>query len=455
MEFIRYHAMQTSIKLAEERGAFPAITGSIYDPAHLTWTPPIPITPYERDFKRPSIDWETISIGIKQHGIRNAAQTTIAPTGTIATVAGCEGYGCEPVFALAYIRHVNDNGHDLPLTYASPQFETALVEAGIDEVTRTAIIEEIMETGTCQGNEAVPEQIQHVFAVSQDISAEEHVRMQAAMQAFVDNSLSKTVNFPSNATEDDVATAYKLAWKLGCKGITVYVTGSRQKVVLETKATSKEKEGLVMVEPVHAEEHNEYQPGAEHVWSASKKPRPKRLRGYTYTIGTPVGKAFVTVNENGGDHPFEVFISTAKAGSETAAVSEAIGRLISYLLRLASPVLPRERLKEIVNQLSGIGGGRSLGFGPNRVRSLPDGVAQTLAEYLDDSEEYQEDAAHGGNGNYGKYPVRPSDITESLPSATTVQPAFQIGDLCPECGQAAVVNEEGCRKCYACGYSEC
>jgi ribonucleoside-diphosphate reductase alpha chain len=191
----------------------------------------------------------------------------------------------------------------------------------------------------------------------------------------------------------------------------------------------------------------------EHVWSASKKPRPRRLRGYTYNISTPVGKAFVTINENGGDHPFEVFVSTAKAGSETAAVSEAIGRLISYLLRIASPVLPRERLKEIVKQLSGIGGGRSLGFGPNRVRSLPDGVAQALAEYLDDSEEYQEDAATGGNGFYGKYPIRPSDIPEKLSASTTA--AQQIGDLCPECGQAAVVNEEGCRKCYACGYSEC
>jgi len=127
--------------------------------------------------------------------------------------------------------------------------------------------------------------------------------------------------------------------------------------------------------------------------------------------------------------------------------------LISYLLRIASPILPRERLKEIVKQLSGIGGGRSLGFGPNRVRSLPDGVAQTLAEYLEDSEEYQEASANGGNGGYGKYPIRPSDIPEKSPS--TPPPGYLIGDLCPECGQAAVVNEEGCRKCYACGYSEC
>jgi len=452
-EFIRYHAMLTSIELAKKRGAFPAIKGSIYDPDQISWLPPKPLTPYSCDFMRPEVVWEKVIQGIKTHGIRNAAQTTIAPTGTIATVAGCEGYGCEPVFALAYIRHVNDNGHDLPLTYTSPQFENALVEAGIDEQTRQSIIEQVMESGTCQGNEAVPGEVQHVFVVSQDITADEHVLTQAAMQAFVDNSLSKTVNFPPNTTEEDVATAYILAWKLGCKGITVYVTGSRQKVVLETKATSRDKElalqseqGLAVTPQVSTDEE-------EPVWSASKKPRPRRLRGYTYSISTPVGKAFVTINENGGDHPFEVFVSTAKAGSETAAVSEAIGRLISYLLRLASPVLPRERLKEIVMQLSGIGGGRSLGFGPNRVRSLPDGVAQALAEYLEDSEEYQEAAANGGNGGYGKYPIRPSDIPEKTPSAA--QPAFQIGDLCPECGQAAVVNEEGCRKCYACGYSEC
>ena len=453
MEFIRFHAMLTSISLAEKRGAFPAIHGSIYDPGHITWQPPRPLVPFESDFNRPEVDWANVIEGIKAHGIRNAAQTTIAPTGTIATVAGCEGYGCEPVFALAYIRHVNDNGHDLPLMYASPQFESALLEAGLDESTRHSIVEQVMENGTCQDNEAVPDEVKQVFVVSQDITAEEHVRTQASMQAFVDNSLSKTINFPADASEEDVAMAYMLAWKLGCKGITVYVTGSRQKVVLETKATSREKESPPHEEPVAAGTQVPYAGEEEHAWSVSKKPRPRRLRGYTYSISTPVGKAFVTINENGGDHPFEVFVSTAKAGSETAAVSEAIGRLISYLLRLASPILPRERLKEIVKQLSGIGGGRSLGFGPNRVRSLPDGVAQTLQEYLEDSEEYQEATANGENPNYERYPIRPSDLPEK--GSSPAQPAFQIGDLCPECGQAAVVNEEGCRKCYACGYSEC
>ncbi len=432
MEFVRYHAMRTSIALARERGAFPAIQGSIYDPDDLKWQPPRPLSAYRRDWGRPALDWEAIVEGISEHGIRNAAQTTIAPTGTIATVSGIEGYGCEPVFALAYIRHVNDNGKDLQLTYTSPRFEQALTEAGLDEGQRQRIIEQVLEQGTCQNIPEVPEHIRHTFVVSADISAEEHVRMQAALQAFVDNSLSKTINFPEGATEEDVATAYKLAWKLGCKGITVYVTGSREKVVLETRATARKK-GAV---PEEAESPSQ---GQLTLWHDTKKPRPRSLHGYTYSISTPLGKAFITINENGGSQPFEVFINTSKAGSETAAVSEAIGRLLSYLLRLASPVEPRQRLREIVRQLSGIGGGRSLGFGPNRVRSLPDGVAQALAEYL---EEFGAGAAApaGGNGNG---------------HAHAAQPTLKIGDLCPECGEAAVVNEEGCRKCYACGYSEC
>ncbi|MDI6695419.1 MAG: adenosylcobalamin-dependent ribonucleoside-diphosphate reductase [Anaerolineales bacterium] len=457
MEFVRYHAMRVSIELAKTRGAFPAIQGSIYDPQNLRWQPPQPITPYRRDWGRPALDWEAICDGIRRYGIRNAAQTTVAPTGTIATVAGCEGYGCEPVFALAYIRHVNDNGRDLQLVYASPLFEQALTDAGLEEDARQQIFDRVMERGTCQDLEEVPQSIREVFVVSQDIRAEEHVRMQAAMQAFVDNSLSKTINFPEDATEEDVALAYQLAWELGCKGITVYVTGSRQKVVLETKATARQKqEGDTELRQVQLAEVGSPQaekPAVEQLplWHDKKKPRPRRLPGYTITADTPLGKAFVTINENGGGQPFEVFINTAKAGSDTAAVSEAIGRLISYILRLASPVPPRERLRDVWQQLSGIGGGRSLGFGPNRVRSLPDGVAQALAEYLENSEahraEQEEDEALGGNGF--------NLLSETARNAEHGQRIDRIGDLCPECGQAALVNEEGCRKCYACGYSEC
>jgi len=476
MEFVRYHCMKTSVELAEARGPFPAIQNSIYDMDNMTWTPPQSLAKYQHNWSRPAVQWDAIVSGIKKHGIRNAAQTTVAPTGTIATVAGCEGYGCEPVFALAYIRHVNDNGKDLQLTYASPRFDEALKKLGLGEEKRQEVVEQVMSEGTCQHIAEIPQAVRDTFVVSGDVTAEEHVRMQAALQAFVDNSLSKTVNFSEGATVEDVSHAYMqaalqafvdnslsktvnfsegatvedvshaymLAWELGCKGITVYVTGSRDKVVLETKATADKKEPVpAKLEGAPVEEAL--------IWHESKKPRPRALTGKTFNIDTPAGKAFITINENGGTQPFEAFINTAKAGSETAAVSEAIGRLISYILRLASPVVPTERMREVVRQLIGIGGGRSLGFGPNRVRSLPDGIGQVLDQYLREKEGLApalDEEKPSGNGNGGHKIENEMDFAEATPLQ-------KVGDLCPECGEAAVVNEEGCRKCYACGFSEC
>ncbi len=419
MEFVRYHAMMTSVELARQRGPFLAIRGSIYDPQNLKWSPPKPIEPFTCDWGRPALDWNEVVTGIKRYGIRNAAQTTIAPTGTIATVAGVESYGCEPVFALAYTRHVNDNGKDLQLNYVSPLFENALIQEGVDEKNREAIFERVRLTGTCQDVDLVSPGIRDVFVVASDIQPEEHVRMQAALQAFVDNSLSKTINFPQTAKVEDVASAYFLAWKLGCKGITVYVAGSREQVVLETKETALKKA------KADGEAAREYV-------VAQKKPRSHALTGQTYKIATPLGAAYVTVNRNGENQPFEVFCNVGKAGSDTAAVSEAIGRLISLALRMPSPLTPTERLQQVVEQLSGIGGGRPMGFGLQRVRSLPDGVAQVLAEELGEVR--------------AKHHEEPDSKQLEL---------FRIGDLCPECGQASFVAEEGCRRCLSCSYSEC
>jgi len=437
MEFVRYHCMLTSIELAKERGPFLAIAGSLYDPQNLKWTPPTPLKPYQQNYGRPAVNWEDVVNGIKQHGIRNACQTTVAPTGTIATVAGCEAYGCEPVFALAYIRHVNDRGQDLKLLYTSPLFEKALMDAGVEAAARAKIVDQVLAQGSCQNIPEVPKSVRQAFVVSQDITAEEHVWMQAAIQRFVDNSLSKTCNFPETAMEEDVAQAYMLAWELGCKGLTVYVTGSREKVVLETHATAKSKEKPEATKEIVKTE-------ALPLFHETKKPRPTRLRGSTMQVNTPLGKSFVTINENGGQQPFEVFITTAKAGSETAAVSEAIGRLISYILRLASPVSPRERMAEVARQLAGIGGGRSIGFGPNRVASLPDGVARALAEYLNQ-------ATASGEAPHPEAPT----LNAPASAPASGQMTLKIGDLCPECGEAALVNEEGCKKCYACGFSQC
>ena len=413
---------------------------------------------------------------------------------TISTVSGVEGYGCEPVFALAYYRYVNDeDGKRIRLRYVSPLFMQALEQTDLDEATRERLIEHVLEYGTLQNFPGeLPDWLRHTFVVAQDVSAEEHVRMQAALQVFVDNAISKTINFPATATPDDVAQAFMLAWKLGVKGLTVYVTGSRETVVLETKATAKEKGQAVDEETPPPEPAPADQAAATEtattlaagprgagstptlrqevsavtqptLWPEVKKPRPEVLKGFTFQVNTPLGKAFVTINENGGDQPFEVFINTAKAGSETAAISEAIGRLISYILRLSSPVKPIERLEEIIRQLRGIGGDRPLGFGPYRIRSLPDGVGYALEKYL---QHYRERMAGPTNGEHAEaraseplpllMPPSQGANGDENPQNTGESRVFvQAGHLCPECGQATLIYEEGCAKCYSCGYSEC
>jgi len=418
MEYIRFHAMKASISLARSRGPFPAISGSVYDPDDLMWQPPQSAIRSSRNWGRPELDWAEVLGGLRDYGIRNAAQTTVAPTGTVGTVAGCEGYGCEPVFALAYQRTVVDEGSDLKLDYASPLFEQALSNHHLEEGTLGRILEQVHETGSCQNVPDVPDPVRQAFVVAQDISPEEHVRMQAALQVFVDSSISKTINHPARATVQDIEDAYKLAWKLGCKGLTVYVTGSRQAVVLETQETSEAELWEGYGSPV-----------------AARKPRPGVLRGHTYRKATPVGSAYLCINENGLGHPFEVFLNVGKAGSDTAAVSEALGRLISLALRLPSTLSPKNRLRQIMEQMNGIGGGRPMGFGPSRVLSLPEGIAQILAEYLGETLDAE--------------PVLTDEVSDGEDDRKP------IGDLCPECGQASFIATEGCRKCYGCGFSEC
>jgi ribonucleoside-diphosphate reductase alpha chain len=449
MEFVRYHAMQRSTELAADRGAFLAFAGSIYDPQRpggMAWQPPQPMRPYTRDWQRPTLDWRKIVHDIEQHGIRNAAQTTVAPTGTIATVVGCEGYGCEPVFALGYIRHFKDGDKDVELVYTSPLFEQALNATDLDEATKARIKQHAATYGSCQTVEELPEHIRHTFVVSGDISAEEHVLMQAAIQAFTDNSISKTCNFPEDATEEEVAKAYMLAWETGCKGLTVYVTGSREQVVLETKATRQRKDEPGAQAEAPAATNDAYANGhvktdAGHAMidfkhSMVKRPRPPKLHGATYRKDTPLGTAYITVNSDERNEPFEVFMNVGKAGTEVTAVSEAMGRLISLILRMPGALPPSERLRWVMDEMAGIGGGRPLGFGANRVRSLPDGIAQVLAEHLSEL---------------------PATAQEMLPAEQLALPiaAKPIGDICPECGEASFLNVEGCRKCAVCGYSEC
>ena len=242
MEFIRYHSMVASIELARVRGPFPGIPGSIYDPQKLTWTVPKPKVAHKSNFGRPELDWKFVLKGLKTHGIRNGAQTTVAPTGSIATISGLEGYGCEPVFALSYVRHTREGAEKegkewREMYYESALFESAMKRAGMSKAQRNKLFEQVRGNGgSLVGIKGVPKQIADVYVVSSDLSVEEHVRMQGVMQAWIDNSISKTINFPNTATVDDVAKAYQLGWKMGLKGMTVYVEGSREQVVLEKKS---------------------------------------------------------------------------------------------------------------------------------------------------------------------------------------------------------------------------
>jgi ribonucleoside-diphosphate reductase alpha chain len=257
MEFIRYESMRASIQLAKERGSFPGIVGSIYDyskdttdfwgktiPAKKNWLPP-KTKNTKHNFSRPKLDWKALVAELKQTGIRNSCQTTIQPTGAIATIAGLEGYGCEPVFALSYIMKTHEgevkDGEWNELYYESKTFSEVLKKAGLSKKVRNEIFEQVRIKGTCQDAPGLPEEIKRVFVVSSDIPVKEHVAMQAALQAVTDNAISKTINFPSHATPKDVSQAYISGWKQGLKGMTVYVAGSRQQVVLETSQTRDQK----------------------------------------------------------------------------------------------------------------------------------------------------------------------------------------------------------------------
>lgn len=417
VEFMRYQSMLTSIDLAKEKGPFSGIKDSVYDPQNLQWRKPRSMVRYRLKLGRPSLDWPRIIRLLKKYGIRNSTQLTVAPTGTTGTVLGVEGYGCEPVFALAYSRRVYQSAggeKDLELKYISPSFKKTLDKTKLTQKEKEAVFDYALEKGSIQAVKNLPEKIKNTFVVASDIEPKEHVLIQAAIQRFVDNSISKTCNFPAGASKEDVERVYFLAWKLGCKGVTVYVTGSREEIVLETKETADKKK-------------------AEEPQDLKIKSRPAVAPGKTYRVETPVGTAFVTVNANGASEPLEVFVNVGKAGSDIAADAEAMGRLISLNLRLRSNFSPQVIMTQVVDQLNGIGGGDSVGFGKNRVRSLADGIAKVLKEHLG-----------GKEVAVGQVGEQPSLLAR-----------HQNRDLCPECGRASLVYDEGCTHCFLCGYEKC
>jgi ribonucleoside-diphosphate reductase alpha chain len=286
-------------------------------------------------------------------------------------------------------------------------------------------------------NEPTP----HYFVSSKDLTPEEHVRVQAMVQRYTDSSISKTVNAPNSHTVEQVQTLYRLAYEMGCKGITYYRDGSRDAVLTrvedEKKEVQKEVAKELVIEPVTS-----IQQGL--------KPRPAVIHGYTRRVKAPEGTVNVTINSD-DQGPLEVFITVGKAGSDIAALAEGLGRLISLNLRVLSPLSQADRVRAIADQLRGIGGSRSVGFGAQQVRSLPDAVARALEMHIESLQ--PKEAGENGNGENGNHNGHEPETSNNPPfdlSTLTL-----TGNLCPECGCNTMVFEEGCKKCYSCGYSEC
>jgi ribonucleoside-diphosphate reductase alpha chain len=289
----------------------------------------------------------------------------------------------------------------------------------------------------------VPEAAQRAFVTAHDIAPEWHVQMQGAFQAFTDSAISKTINFSHEATPEQVREAYELAFSLGCKGVTVYRDGSRSNQVLSTGSTAD-------LNAAKAEVQAEQAPAAD----APRELKPRNvpvdgLPSHSYPVLTPLGKLrlFVTELE---DEPFEVFAIIGRSGSDVMAFTEAIGRLLSLALRCGIPV------KLLAEQLRGVGGSRSAGFGPSRVRSVPDAIGKLLQDHYVNRHEGHtsgESQANGyGNGhNAGVTELEPSSYAQFEQHTEPLT----VGEICPDCQNATLMNEEGCRKCHSCGYAEC
>ena len=434
MEFVNEESRNASERLAETRGVFPAWAESIWGPDGTAATRP------DGARVRP------------ERALRNCNLTTVAPTGTISIFAGCSG-GIEPLFAVAFMR--NQAGALMP--DVNPDFVRLAEEGGWHS-------EELMERIAQEGHihfDEVPEDIQRVFRTAHDITPEWHVRMQAAFQEHTDSAISKTTNFPREANEDDVREIYDLAFRLGCKGVTVYRDGSREGQVLSTGATSK---GSVtaaaaaeltelqhQVADAREEAHNlrveverlkgELQERDETAGAARhKRQRPDALRGYTMKMMSPLGDLYVTINEDVNGRPFEVFCTLGKAGGAAMADAEAIGRLMSLALRSGIPI------RQVKDQLRGISCDRAVGLGPNKVLSVPDAIGQAIERYLEEKDGVQEALPLAM--------TTPRSGTQPVREAASSGVEFDMG-TCPDCGTGHLAFEEGCKKCHVCGYSEC
>ncbi len=399
MKFIRSESDEMSKTLASERGVFPAFEGSKYD----------------------STD------GFE---VRNACRLTVAPTGTISMIAGCSS-GIEPLFALCYHKHNILGGESL--LYVDKGFEKVAKEGGFYS---QELLNYLADGGSLQERDDVPDWAKRLFVTSSDISPEMHVRMQAVFQESVDSAISKTINFPNSASDDDVRSAYLLAWELSCKGITVYRAGSRDAEVL---TAGKEKDS--------SEENNVESTDNTNLKSEmlTERQRPKVLSGVTERVRTAHGNLFVTINYNEEGKPFEVFASLGKAGSTESAQLEAITRLTTMSLRAG--VEP----SQIIQHLQGITDEPIWDKG-SLVRSTPDAVAQVLSRHLLKNNSIDVNTS----SDVEQLGLFAGDSTEEVIKESESSEEVLVKKLaCPDCSIGVLVHQEGCLRCADCGYNKC
>ncbi len=397
MEFVDEEAKAASEKLAEQRGVFAEWEGSIWGPDATCARGP------KGERIRP------------MRRLRNCNLTTVAPTGTISIIAGCSS-GIEPLFAVAFMR--NQAG------VLMPDVNEAFIAIAREEKWYSdALIQQIAEAGHIHFDQ-VPAKWQRVFVTAHDVTPEWHIQMQAAFQDFTDSAISKTCNFSNDATEEYVEKIYRYAYKLECKGVTVYRDGAREMQVLSTGSTAKKvqeqaagagkdvlAEALGRIAELDAElartRDKLHEAEAENLQRRAKRSRPDLLKGATRRVETPLGTMYVNITEDDKGQPFEVFISLGKAGGALMADVEAIGRLISLL-------------------------------GPNKVLSVPDAIGIAIEKWMQEKQGVQQDLLVGAADTDGQAAVVPANF---------------IG-ACPDCG-SQLAFAEGCAKCHVCGFSEC
>ncbi len=422
--FMAHESYLASTEIAAEKGSFQAFDADKFVQSGF--------------MKHMIAEFPDIGEAVAERGMRNVTVITQAPTGSTGTMVGTST-GIEPYFAFEYFRQsrLGYDKQDVPIA--------------------------------AEWKEEHPgQELPDYFVTSMSLSAEDHIRVQAAIQRWVDSSISKTANCPADFTVEETGRLYELAFELGCKGVTIYRDGSRDVQVLSTSKAEKAEKTEVQTEEkadseaaptVDSEAYFDADlveaivPGAlpqtEQVMDKQYKRRPQVLRGATYKVNTPFGMAYITINDLNGT-PGEIFLNVGKAGSDVFAMAEALGRVCSLFLRYGDH---GSKVSLLIKHLKGIGGTGAIGFGVNRVESIADAVAKSLELHLASAEE----TAVAVEAHVLLAQPEPVPVKEAPIAANQHGHEAHTGsrDLCPSCGSAALINIEGCKQCSNCGYSKC